>query len=255
MPLDSFLAIVTDGDILPPLIGSLIAGALIGGEREINGKAAGLRTHTLVCFASALMTLVALQMGDWSADLPADAQIVTDMSRMPHAILTGIGFLCAGVIFREGASVHGLTTAASLWLTAALGITFGTGLMELGVIGTVIALLVLMLLRLAQALAPPRPSFRLQVTVRDDGGFDGQALERHLDQYGLRAGPMALRHDRTGGLRHYSMPVAVRDRHVHIEALVRRIADDPTVASVSVAPLGRFGGQTAGPSSATDDAA
>lgn len=136
MTLHSLPVAVRDTDVMLPLLCSLFAGALIRAERELHGKPAGVRTHTLVCFASALMTLLGLRMEEWTAALPANAQIVTDMARMPHAILTGIGFPGAGVIFHDGATVQGLTTAASLWLTAVLGIVFGTGLLEVATIGT-----------------------------------------------------------------------------------------------------------------------
>src|SRR5688500_2011018 len=96
-----------------PLASSPLTGMLIGLERELQGKPAGLRTHTLVCFASTLLTLAAAHQGEWSINLIAGTQIVSDPTRMAHGILTGIGFLGAGVIFREGPSVHGLTTAAS----------------------------------------------------------------------------------------------------------------------------------------------
>ncbi len=237
MSFETLLATIGDAEILLPLIGSLIAGALIGAEREVNGKPAGLRTHTLVCFSSSLMTLVALLMDDWSADLPEGTQIVSDMSRMPHAILTGIGFLGAGVIFREGASVHGLTTAASLWLTAALGITFGTGLLELGVIGTTIALLVLMLLRIAQGLAPLRPQFRLEVMVSADSPLDANRLQALLARQGLRAGPLSLQQDRVSGYRHYKLFVAVRDRQFDAEALAQRIGQEPAVTEIAIIPM------------------
>lgn len=188
MTLDSLLVAVRDTDVMLPLLSSLFAGALIGAERELHGKPAGVRTHTLGCFASALMTLLGLRMEEWTAALPVDAQIVTDMARMPHAILTGIGFLGAGVIFREGATVQGLTTAASLWLTAVLGIVFGTALLEVATIGTVIALLVLVLLRLLQGIMPPKPEIRIEVAVSSESRYDGARLKADLAASGLQAG-------------------------------------------------------------------
>ena len=131
MTLDSLLTTVLTPALMLPLLGSLITGALIGAEREVQAKPAGLRTHTLVCFGSALMMVIAAHQSGWDSAFLPETQIVSDLSRMPHAILTGIGFLGAGVIFREGLSVQGLTTAASLWLTASLGIVYGAGMLEL----------------------------------------------------------------------------------------------------------------------------
>jgi len=237
MTFDSLLQTLENPQVMLPLAGSLVAGALIGGEREVHGKPAGLRTHTLVCFSSALMTLLALRMGDWSEALVPGTQIVSDMSRMPHAILTGIGFLGAGVIFREGASVKGLTTAASLWLTAALGIVFGTGLLELATIGTVIALLVLVFLRIVQRLTPPKPMIRLEIAVTSDSALDGARLGAILAAEGLRPGTMSFRQDRASGVRRYMLLASTRDLKIDCERLAKVLERDDAVQHLSISVL------------------
>src|SRR6187431_3118175 len=105
---------------------ALIAGSLIGYERSYQGRPAGFRTHALVCMASALLMLVSLYQNLW---FEASVEIVrVDPTRMAQGIMTGIGFLGAGVIVKEGLTVRGLTTAASIWITAAIGILVGVGL-------------------------------------------------------------------------------------------------------------------------------
>lgn len=141
-------------DFILPLLAAVLAGGLIGFEREWRGRAAGFRTHILVCLASALLMEAAVSQAVWRfAALPGTA-IVSDPTRMAHGVLTGIGFLCAGVIFRAGFSIHGLTTAASLWITAAIGMLFGAGLFLLGTVGTVLTVGVLTLLRLISRRVP-----------------------------------------------------------------------------------------------------
>lgn len=234
---DSLLTAVRDTDVMLPLLGSLICGAIIGFEREYQGKPAGLRTHTLVCFASALMTLLGLRMEEWTAALPVNAQVVSDLARMPHAILTGIGFLGAGVIFRDGATVQGLTTAASLWLTAALGIVFGTGLLELATIGTAIALLVLVLLRLVQGMAPPKPAIRLEIAVAIASTYDGARLAADLAAQGMHASAMSIRQDRAAGLRRYMLLASGRDEVIDCERLLRGLQDAEGMQEVAIIPL------------------
>jgi putative Mg2+ transporter-C (MgtC) family protein len=138
---------------LVPILAAVLAGGLIGYEREYRGRAAGVRTHILVCLTSTLLMLAAVYQVEWMRGTPEDV-IRIDPVRMAHGILTGIGFLCAGVIFREGFSVRGLTTAASLWITASLGILYGISLHGLAIAGTAATLLVLAGLRLVEARLP-----------------------------------------------------------------------------------------------------
>ncbi|MBU1345761.1 MAG: MgtC/SapB family protein [Alphaproteobacteria bacterium] len=151
-----------------PLFAALVAGAVIGLEREWRGRAAGFRTHILVCLASALLMEAAVSQGAWRFQPLAGTEIVSDPTRMAHGVLTGIGFLCAGVIFRSGFSIHGLTTAASLWITATIGMLFGVGLFALGAAGTVLTFAILMVLRLVSRRLPALTVSDLEVTWRRD---------------------------------------------------------------------------------------
>ena len=151
-----------------PLLAAILAGGLIGFEREWRGRAAGFRTHILVCLASALLMELAVSQGAWRF-LPIDgAQVVADPARLAHGVLTGIGFLCAGVIFRAGFSIHGLTTAASLWITAAIGLLFGAGLFLLGAVGTTLTVLILVALRLVSLRLPQMAVVDAEIVWRRD---------------------------------------------------------------------------------------
>ena len=237
MTLDSLLATLRDYDVMLPLVCSLVAGASIGIERELNRKPAGIRTHALLCFAAAMMTLLGLRLNEWYANFPEDMNLVTDMSRMPHAILTGVGFLGAGVIFREGVSVRGLTTAASLWLTAALGIVFGTGMIELGVIGTICAVTVLVLLRISQRFAPPAPFARLKLEVAPDTLMDAEGLRRILAREGLGCGPIGYRLDGSTGLRRYEVMITKRKPVTFPQGLVDLLGQTEGVREVALTPI------------------
>src|SRR6185436_21028356 len=98
-------------EIVFRLIAALVAGGLIGLERSYRGRAAGFRTHALVCIASSLLMLVTVFEAHWITTI-ASARVVIDPTRMAQGIMTGIGFLGAGVIVKEGLTVRGLTTAA-----------------------------------------------------------------------------------------------------------------------------------------------
>jgi putative Mg2+ transporter-C (MgtC) family protein len=116
-----------------------IAGGLIGLERSYHGRPAGFRTHTLVCVASSLLMLVTMYQGKWFAATALET-VSVDPTRMAQGVMTGIGFLGAGVILREGLNVRGLTTAASIWITATIGILAGVGFYSAVVIASVITI-------------------------------------------------------------------------------------------------------------------
>jgi putative Mg2+ transporter-C (MgtC) family protein len=165
-----------------PLLGAVVAGGLIGFEREWRGRPAGLRTHILVSLASALLMLAAMGQADWAFRALPDENIVTDPTRMAHGVLTGIGFLCAGVIFRAGFSIHGLTTAASLWITSALGLLFGAGLFTLGLVGTVTTVIILVGFKLISRRLPTQVLTDVEVSWRRKGRSPEAQVEALLKQ-------------------------------------------------------------------------
>src|SRR3954449_5983924 len=132
---------------------AVVIGGIIGLERSLHGRPAGFRTHSLVCVASALLMLVTVYQGEWMTAVPLDS-IRTDPTRMAQGIMTGIGFLGAGVIFKEGLTIRGLTTSASIWVTAALGILVGIGFYLPAVAGTVAAILILSFFRVIEQRLP-----------------------------------------------------------------------------------------------------
>ncbi len=120
---------------------SLLLGGAIGWDRERANKAAGLRTYALVCQGAALFMLASVLLGERSSQ--GDMPMPYDPSRIGSTIVQGIGFLAAGVIFVSGNRVRGLTTAAGIWVTAALGLLVGAGFYLVAIIGTLSTLAVL----------------------------------------------------------------------------------------------------------------
>lgn len=118
---------------------AVVLGGILGYERESAGSAAGFRTHMLVALGAALFVLVPLQAG----------MSVADMSRVLQGVVAGIGFLGAGAIIKHGQEleIHGLTTAASIWLTCAIGIAAGMGREMTAIVSTLFALVILLLVR------------------------------------------------------------------------------------------------------------
>jgi len=125
--------------VLPENITSIILAVVLGGaiglEREVRGKFAGLRTNTLICLGAAVFTIISRQIADTAGASPA---------RIAAQIVTGVGFLGAGAIIRDTGGIHGLTTAATIWMVASIGMACGAGFSLLAVTSTIAALVVLL---------------------------------------------------------------------------------------------------------------
>lgn len=134
-----------------------LLGSLIGLEREHHGRSAGFRTQLLVGLGAALVMIIALHFEQLLGDRTATNSIIrADIARALSGIMTGIGFLGAGAIVRQNAGVRGLTTAASLWCTAAVGMTCGFGMYVLAVVTTAIVLFALFVLAYLENRLPAR---------------------------------------------------------------------------------------------------
>lgn len=133
-------------DIILRVLVSVVLGFVIGFERELTSKFAGLRTHILVCVGSCIFTILSIFV---FPTVSADGNPVAygDPARIAAQVLTGIGFIGGGTVLRHGSSVFGLTTAATLWTTASVGMAAGCGSLLLACIATVITLIVLILVR------------------------------------------------------------------------------------------------------------
>lgn len=129
-------------EIMQRLILAVVLGGLIGLERELRRCTAGLRTHILVAMGSCLIMLISLYVFDIYKD-----KVAGDPARIAAGVITGIGFLGAGAIIRSGADIRGLTTAASLWIVAAVGLGVGCGFYLGSTFAAIIAFLVLFVLR------------------------------------------------------------------------------------------------------------
>lgn len=123
---------------------SLLLAALIGLEREVRSKPAGLRTHMLVSMAACLFILVSQQLG--TLEFGADEAMRIDPLRLIEAVTAGVAFLAAGIIFTSGGKVQNITTGASMWLAGAIGLACGSGQVPLAMLATGIVLVVLIVL-------------------------------------------------------------------------------------------------------------
>ncbi len=166
-------------DDLARLGAALVAGALIGLERELHDKPAGFRTNILICVGAALFAIVSHRMAGGPDD---------DSTRIAAQVVSGIGFLGAGAIIQHRGSVHGLTTAATIWVVASIGLAFGAGQWISGTLGTLVTGLVLFGLTYAEAFIDRWRSAGI-FEIRIDDGDEG------LDRVNLIVAESGLRRD------------------------------------------------------------
>jgi putative Mg2+ transporter-C (MgtC) family protein len=180
-------------DVALRIVLAIVAGALVGFNREQRGQVAGLRTTILVCLAACLAMVLANMLLDTTGKDPAKfAQI--DVLRLPLGILTGIGFIGAGAIVRRGDIVVGVVTAATIWLMTVVGLCFGAGMLLLGATGAAIAFVLLWALEYVDRNI--RRAFRGELTVsahRD--GLPEVDLRRILETAGYRIVSWAITYE------------------------------------------------------------
>jgi len=218
------------------LLASVLIGGLIGLERTFRGRPAGFRTHTLVCLASALLMLVTVYQDTWMTHVAQDA-IRTDPTRMAQGIMTGIGFLGAGVIFKEGLTVRGLTTAASIWVTAAIGILVGIGFYFAAAIGSVIVLAILSVFRWIERKVPSELYAHLIVGFPRAKAIDEAQFRKMIGERGFSVANFSSRLTDRGELFEYRMMVKSRRRHA-LDALSQYLRSLPDVTEFRISPAG-----------------
>jgi putative Mg2+ transporter-C (MgtC) family protein len=153
------------------LLGALGLGLILGYERSFHGRAAGMRTYSLVCLASAGLTVIIGYSGLWFG---GHYQEAVNAGQVIQGIITGVGFLGAGVIIKEGFSISGLTTAASIWSASAVGILIGVGFYMSAMLLSVLSAMVMMWVSKLEAFLPSRHAiaitlkFHLDYTPNED---------------------------------------------------------------------------------------
>lgn len=199
------LSLMTSDDVqmLFRMLVSVILGAVIGIERGYRGRAAGLRTYVLVCLSSTIMMIVPAY--------PEKVQVLTgivsymDPTRVMQGITTGIGFLGAGVIFRENFSTRGLTTAASIWLTSSLGVLVGVGFLVEAVVATAITFIVLTFFGKVGKWLPTKHYSQLLIKIVKNDSIGIEHIERIIKENNFNIVEIGYGVNKKGSLLEYKV--------------------------------------------------
>ena len=159
-------------DILIRILSALLLGFAIGLEREMTNKYAGLRTNILVCLGACIFTIISIYGFPTFADgdnvIVSQATGVRDTARIAAQVVTGIGFIGGGTVLRHGATVFGLTTAATLWIAASIGMACGAGMYSVAIIGTILSIITLVSVRVCEKnilISSTKNTKRLKVNI------------------------------------------------------------------------------------------
>ena len=215
---------------------ALAIGGAIGLERTLHGRPAGFRTHALVCLASSLLMLVTVYQLHWMTEVPLDT-IRADPTRMAQGIMTGIGFLGAGVIFKEGLSVRGLTTAASIWITSAIGILIGIGFYFPAILGAVMVLAVLAVFRWVEAKMPSEYYAHHTLRFARAKTMPEPQVRRMIAQYGFSVANISSRLTNDGKFFEYHMTIRSRD-HQAPDRFSQHLRRQANVVEFRITPIG-----------------
>lgn len=223
-------------EIAARLGSALLVGGLIGLERSYHGRPAGFRTHTLVCLTSAALMLVTVYESQWFVAGRLE-RVVVDPTRMAQGIMTGIGFVGAGAIMKEGLSVRGLTTAASIWITAAIGILVGIGFYFPATLAALLTLGTLSTFRWIENRMPAQFYAHFMIRFQRNGAMPEAELRRVVAQHGFSIANLNYRLTNEGKHFEYRMVMRTLDQD-NMRSLSETLNGLQSVLEYRIAPTG-----------------
>lgn len=220
---------ITNTEILIRLLLGAIVGGIIGFERSTHGRAAGFRTHLLVCVAGVLIMTVSEYYHYLSLWDPSYIRV--DPARLAAGAITGVGFLGAGVIVKSGLNVQGLTTAACLWIVSAIGLSIGSGLYTAGLASFVITYLSLWLLRRVED-RMPRLSYKF-MTIVVEGLGDEEPIRSAIEKCGASVSRIDYERDLRRSESTFSITISFREGSCP-KRILDNVSSLPVVKKVSI---------------------
>ncbi len=223
--------------ILQNLSVALCAGGLVGLERSRRGRMAGLREHALVCLGSAQLMMIGVY--SWQGGIIVEHPFDSGANHIIQGVMSGIGFLGAGGILKEGFSVRGLTTAASLWVTATIGLLIGLGFLFPALATTALTLLALTLLRWCEGLLIDKHEIKLFLRQsRVDAIHEPQIVEM-LAKHHCAVSSLSAQGAGDGRFLDYQALITTPDKNAS-HGLIETLANDSRFVEFSLTPVGDF---------------
>lgn len=215
---------------------ALAVGGIIGLERSYHGRPAGFRTHALVCLSTSMLMLLTVYEEHWFP-VVVQGRIALDPTRMVQGIMTGVGFIGAGTIMHSGLSVRGLTTAASIWCTAAIGVMIGVGFWFPALLATGLVLLTLSVFRWVEGKMPSQVFANIDIRFPVDLSMSEAHVRDLLGEHGLKISNLNYEMNRVVNYFEYRITVRTSNS-VNVKRFCDALSRMPGILQFNLTPLG-----------------
>lgn len=226
--------LVANGVLLLHLVGAAAVGLLLGYERSYHGRAAGMRTYALVCVASTLLTAINGFPAHWYGGLTA-TPAAADPTRAIQGIVTGIGFLGAGVIIKDGFTIRGISTAASIWMTAAIGVIIGVGFYGAAISATLLALIAMTVLGKIEKLLPHQTTLQLSLVYPQHQVPSSDEVSECMKAYGFDILDWSYHYSDASKQFHFDLVLQATGAHESAK-MARDLSDAKDIVEFRLAP-------------------
>jgi len=218
------------------ILGAMGLGLILGFERNYHGHAAGMRTYALVCGASAGLAAIGGFTGQWYGG-PAVTQghLVAEATHIIQGIVTGIGFLGAGVILRDGATIRGLSTAASIWTASAIGIIVGVGLYATAFVATIACVVLMSGFKRLETRLPHRRQLKVAITLDGPAPLPPERMPDFMKSYGYSIMELSVA---SSAEKHFSYDLVLQSDATHnFNDLADALGKMQGVSAFSLSPM------------------
>lgn len=230
-------ALAANGLICLDILGAMGLGLILGFERNFHGHAAGMRTYALVCGSAAAATAIGGFSGLWfGGEAFVHGKVIAESTHVIQGIVTGIGFLGAGVILRDGATIRGLSTAASIWAAAAIGIVVGVGLYLAAMFITTMTVILMIGFKRLEMRLPHRRQFKAVVTLSGPEAMPREQIHSFMRKFGFSVGDFSCQSDK--GQKHISYDMVLHSDASHnFNELVSELDHMESVLAYTLSPM------------------
>ena len=230
---------LTINQIIIRILMALIIGGLIGYERELQNRAAGLRTHILVCLGATIISLLQIEMSNKAIEIIYSNEklyevIKIDYGRLGAQVITGVGFIGAGAIIHNRGNIKGLTTAATLWVVACLGLTIGMGGYFISIFSTIIIFIILVFLkRIEDKFISKNTMEKIKLEYFKEGEIESE-IEKFLERKKIKIKKIEYNCNNDNGNKVYALYIIIKPKKVRIEKVLEELKEKFKIIKVSI---------------------